>query len=305
MLIRAETLGCAIPIRDFDAVVHSVFRRACNLQIVGGGLITLVDSQLGKLPQGIALVLSDAFSFESMGFRCGQRVTCRNGIIHTDSLPLQIDLTSATHWRADLQSHLINMRRPSVRRALAAAHAEWRSILAPNDTITTKAHSIIRATLPQLFRATRAHDLELACQHATRLIGLGVGLTPSGDDALVGFLAGLWSTTSLAYAEFLTTFGQAIIDLSIRTNDISRAYLIHAAQGQVSSILENLCDAISRGAPVDEVRRATRAALSVGHTSGADGVGGLLEYFKFHLSHYRRNVLPSRSFSVFSVASVD
>src|SRR5689334_6372709 len=109
MLIHAETLGCAIPTSDFDATVHSVFRRACNLQIVGGGLITLLDSKLGQLPQGIMLPLPDSFSFESAGFQRGQRITCCGSNIHVDTIPYQFDLSAAIHWRADLQSHPINM----------------------------------------------------------------------------------------------------------------------------------------------------------------------------------------------------
>src|SRR5258706_13854259 len=107
MKIRAETLGCAIPTRDFDAVVHSVFRRACNLQIAGSSLIALHNSKFGKLPQGITLALPEAFSFESAGFCRGQRVTCPAGVIITDPLPVHLDLNTPHRWRAALQSNPI------------------------------------------------------------------------------------------------------------------------------------------------------------------------------------------------------
>ena len=303
VMILAETLGCAIPTHDFDASVHSVFTHACNLQITGGGLITLLDSKLGKLPQGIMLSLPDAFSFESIGFRRGQYVACRNGIIHINPLPFQIDLTTATHWRADLLSYPIDMRRPAVRRAWLAAHAEWQRVPTPADAIAAKAQSVIRSTLPLLARAVRAHDLESSRQYAARLIGLGIGLTPSGDDVLVGFLAGLWST--FGRQSFLDHFAQEVISLAPRTTDISRAYLIHAAQGQVSSVLENLCHAIARGAPADEIRHATLIALHVGHTSGADGVGGLLSILRPTSKPIRVFTTGGHEISASSVFSVD
>ena len=42
-----------------------------------------------------------------------------------------------------------------------------------------------------LVEACRAFDGERAARHASSLIGWGEGLTPAGDDFLVGLIAGL------------------------------------------------------------------------------------------------------------------
>ena len=60
------------------------------------------------------------------------------------------------------------------------------------------------------------------------------------------------------------------------TGEISRAYLRHAAIGSVAEPLARLARAIAEGAPLPEVELAARTALRVGHTSGGDGVEGLL-----------------------------
>ena len=57
---------------------------------------------------------------------------------------------------------------------------------------------------------------------------------------------------------------------------VSRAYLLSAIAGNASERLALLAALIARGATPPEVHAATRAALAVGATSGADGVIGLL-----------------------------
>jgi hypothetical protein len=110
------------------------------------------------------------------------------------------------------------------------------------------------------------------------LIGLGPGLTPGGDDLLVGYMAGLWCTVQdfSERARFTSGLGKTIVDLSHQTNEISRTYLYHAAQGQVASRLANLAEAICQGTQPDRIVEIAEIAMSVGHTSGMETVTGLL-----------------------------
>jgi hypothetical protein len=110
------------------------------------------------------------------------------------------------------------------------------------------------------------------------MIGLGGGLTPSGDDILVGYLAGLWSTTDerLERIRYVSGLGEEVIRLSNRTNAVSSTYLFHASGGQVSSRLVVLAAVICRGEASDRILPAAESAMQVGHTSGMDAVTGLL-----------------------------
>ena len=76
--------------------------------------------------------------------------------------------------------------------------------------------------------------------------------------------------------QFLARLGETVFHLSSRTNDISRTYLYHAAQGQVSSQLSDLAEAICHGEDRERLREVAAAAFRVGHTSGMDSVTGLL-----------------------------
>ena len=129
-----------------------------------------------------------------------------------------------------------------------------------------------------LWRAARAGDVESAVAALPGLIGCGAGLTPAGDDILMGFLAGLRATTggSEARQTFCVRLSEAVMAQTHRTNPISAAYLLNAAEGGFPEPLTRLAAAIARGGTEGATVHAAKLALSVGATSGADGVRGLL-----------------------------
>ena len=60
------------------------------------------------------------------------------------------------------------------------------------------------------------------------------------------------------------------------TGDVSRTYLEHAIEGRFAETIAVLSRCIGYGRAAAEVERVTTKALDVGHTSGGDGVLGLL-----------------------------
>jgi hypothetical protein len=85
--------------------------------------------------------------------------------------------------------------------------------------------------LAALRGAVRRADLDAALRTATRLIGLGPGLTPAGDDVMAGTIAGL----VLLGHPSAERFAAAVYALAAgRTTELSRALLRHAACGRVS-----------------------------------------------------------------------
>jgi len=134
-----------------------------------------------------------------------------------------------------------------------------------------------RKAVHKLVLATRHYD-PAAESAAGRLIGLGSGLTPSGDDLLAGYVTGLWCTVGeeTERSKFTSSLGAAIIDLSRGTNDISRTYLFHAAKSQAASYLVTLAQMIGQGEDSDCLIEAIETATQVGHSSGMDAVTGLL-----------------------------
>lgn len=287
MYFKAISLGYAVPRTDFDAAVHSVFKSALNLRLTPGSeLLTLVTAREADLPQGIRVDTPDDFSFEI--FRAGEPVTCRDNILRFDSLT--IELRDARRWKCDLPTLQADLTTPAVstswqrvwqilnkRQRLLGSEIIAQDLFHSDETIRAGVSRKAGEAMHGLLDATQRFDLT-AASYLDKLIGLGAGLTPSGDDLLVGYLAGLWCAVQdkRERMQFVSNLGKAIIDLSQQTNDISRAYLYHAAQGQVSSRLADLAEAICRGEDSDRLLTTAESAMQVGHTSGMDAVTGLL-----------------------------
>lgn len=315
MKLTALTIGESVPQPDFDAAVHSVFRAALNLRLNDApALLTLTTASQPDLPQGIRLDTPPAFSFETL--RLAEPAACRDGILRLASLT--VDLRSASLWTCNLPALRPNLTHPkttaawqSVWRALNARQRQTNAdILAEAILSDTPAAAASRSPLARLAAAplrrlclsARQLDPSAALPALTALIGLGAGLTPSGDDLLVGFLAGLWCTLldDRERLAFLTQLRESVIALSPRTNDISRTYLIHAAHGKVSSRLKDLAECLARGAPADHLLAAAEAAMQVGHTSGMDAVTGLL----IGLMVWTNEALPPAMFDAFPANSL-
>ncbi|MBI5934407.1 MAG: DUF2877 domain-containing protein [Chloroflexi bacterium] len=283
MFLNAITIGDAIPRADFDAAVHSVFRSAVNISLANNiTLLTLVASSEADLPQGIRVDTPEDFSFESGALCIGDSATCHDGFLRLGSLT--IDLRGARRWKCDLPSLQADPSNPSVATAWRCAWdaLNTRQIQLNAEIIAWdlfRSDSTLRAgaAMRGLLEATQRFD-STAASSLNALIGLGSGLTPSGDDLLVGYLAGLWCAVldKSERVQFASDLGKEVIRLSGQTTDISRAYLYHAARGQVSSRLADLAEAICRGENLNRLLAIIESAMQVGHTSGMDAVTGLL-----------------------------
>jgi hypothetical protein len=105
------------------------------------------------------------------------------------------------------------------------------------------------------------------------LLGLGPGLTPSGDDFLGGAMVAL---TCLGMNPLRERIWATLAPVAAtHTNDVSRAHLAAAAEGYGSAPLHNLIDAIVAG-DADAMPQRIAALAAIGHTSGWDAMAGAL-----------------------------
>lgn len=284
MQFQAASLGEAVPRENFDAVIQSVFDSAVNLRLaLEDRLITVLLSDHYELPQGIRIATKDA---PLHSLTVGQRAASRGGILRFDSSPLTIDLREAPVWTCHVPELNTDM---SARSAQESWSTAWELLnkgqrLHSTDIIAadlfqgslgSALNRRMSGPVMQLIVATDQLDGETSIQSARKMIGLGPGVTPSGDDILIGFLAGLWNLAGRhgPQLSFIHSFGSALMQIAAQTNEISRTYLYHAAQGQFSSSLSNLAEAIARGRAVEG---PAQVAMRVGHSSGMDSVTGLL-----------------------------
>ena len=288
MELVAISKGYGLPATGTTGLVHSVFERAINLSSVEkNGLLTTITSEEVDLPQGIRVITPTGFSFETI--MVGEAFQFSNNACHVGQLTIRLE--TARVWRCDLPSLNLDLNHPQ---AISAWKTVWidlnhrqeaaKATLQAKDLFNTRVSTepglspkLIMA-IRKLVDATQNLDLELATTASTSLIGLGVGLTPSGDDFLVGFLAGLWCQLNREkdFSSFREQLGKRIIQKAQATNAISRTFLHYAAQGQVSSHLEGLTREISSPTSQQTLSKKSDLAMLVGASSGMDGVTGLL-----------------------------
>jgi hypothetical protein len=109
--------------------------------------------------------------------------------------------------------------------------------------------------------------------HATlRLIGLGPGLTPSGDDFLCGFIAAAYCKSNVRN-NLLLEISQIILSGLTKTNAISATFLRCVIRGEVCSALYNFAKAIRGNVNLEET---LKQLCTIGHSSGMDTATGFL-----------------------------
>jgi hypothetical protein len=130
--------------------------------------------------------------------------------------------------------------------------------------------------LPALGAALYLLDVAASARRLGKLIGLGPGLTPAGDDFVVGCIAGLalGADHDTPRLPFLVGLVGALRAHFPGTTPISRQHLEDACALQFSRPLAELAVSLARGQ--SDVPTKLRAALAVGATSGIEGVRGLL-----------------------------
>ncbi len=130
--------------------------------------------------------------------------------------------------------------------------------------------------------------------YLAKFAGLGVGLTPSGDDLLCGFLLGesisLGSAgpdtgyRSLSGPTRLDDVARTVIwQAAGRTTDAGRTLIWLALKGRCPAYLLDAAAGLANARTSSDIFKAIAAAVDCGKTSGTDALVGLLLYFQlFH-----------------------
>ena len=134
---------------------------------------------------------------------------------------------------------------------------------------------LARPRLNAVSQALRAQDLAAFEAAALRVLGMGHGLTPSGDDLLGGIFF------TLAHAP-IVVWSRAMPGLHARirstaqsaTNPISAALLDDLMRGSSYRVLHDVFDAFQAGQP-GRITDAVNRLLGLGASSGGDMLAGV------------------------------
>ena len=311
--MRLYVWGAARPVArhlksPLVGIVVSVYARAVNLRAPDGSLVVLHGTELPWTP--FSLRVSSTPSPGSwhpdparwavgLPLRRDEVVTTPELELWEPGLAAGPDGTGAA-LGADVVAALIREElarsgRGSAARALLGRRAD-------GSPATVSALRGAIEAVRQALGGSGGEQVEGRVQDSvSRLVGLGEGLTPSGDDLLVGVLAGLTRLAGEggnAWARRQLPAWRAAVRRALArgpgvTTDVSREFLRHAAAGRFAEPLKELVVSVRpslsvglRGAggvsgdareqALAVARQLIRRALAVGASSGADGLAGLL-----------------------------
>lgn len=262
----------------FAGVVHSAFHRAVNIAcLCCGELHTLVTDDLDDGPNSLVVA---ADNFLAMGICQGDSVRAGGGSLAIAG-KATVNVAGAAIWRTpEPETHCAA---GLLRRRLAEAEAAtWRNGT-PGGFIEGMADTeVARLTTRMLHEgadglalALGRGDTDAALAHAGRLLGLGPGLTPSGDDFLVGLLASraLFRRPDNVGSD---AFARGVVRLAkSATNPIAYAAIAKAARGEVRERVARLIIALG-SATAEPFSHALTQVLAIGSSSGTEIAFGVI-----------------------------
>jgi hypothetical protein len=242
--------------------VHSAFDSAFNLRAAGrrygsAGLITFYTSVFNqpgtivikKMPDG--LKTGDVFEAEWPIFRSG---ICA------------IDLSGARLWGEDFP--------PQIRGARASARAS--AVFRRGKTL------IARRLFGNNYTGLHSEPRYFDGKNIKEIVGLGEGLTPAGDDLLLGALnSAFYEKNTFPCAKTKNEWekvSEAVRNNLRNTNDISASFLKYALEGRISERSMNLLNAINSRAGLTKILSIAETFFGWGATSGRYLLLGLLDF---------------------------
>lgn len=261
--------------------VAAVFQRSFYLELAGDWLC-LGTRNLGLGPLNARTSAPAAADWRAAGLRPGQAVTLRDGWLRLDGgLVFSAHAARVWHPPAASWSAASLAAGLDVFAAQATRHAPEEGFgflfrQAPCTSPLARAAEGAISSLTEWLEpmlAGRAPLTDPPHDEVCRLLGLGPGLTPSGDDFLAGTLVAL---AALGARDPQARLADAVLGAADRlTTPISAAHLRAAAEGLGSAALHLMIAAVLSGK-----RAAITAALpalnGTGHSSGWDGAAGAL-----------------------------
>lgn len=257
----ARPLLEALAIHPFEGRLLGRFERAINLADTGGRVIALTLPEIGQGPFSVVAANSDFFN----EFASGQPVRAdRHGLT---AGKWHLDWSAATIWEPRLASPPQPLHLNSAIIYILKPYSAWPNPAEVNAVFRQRLRQAA-AQFTQALIDDKANTAQVA-KAASSLAGLGSGLTPAGDDYLVGAMAALWLT---GFKTILPEIAKAAVS---QTTTLSAAFLTAAARGEFMEPWHNLAQSLY-ARDVESLSGALAQVADFGASSGRDALAGFV-----------------------------
>ncbi len=262
--------------------IHSVFHRCCNISVDKFGLLTLADESFPRMP---GLVHVNDIDFKT--FTVGTDVLFENSRLFFPENDLLIDCAHADQYTCQRQKFNVSLR--VVPEYLSEA---WNTVCKYGCHVG----------LVEIKQAVRAYDfsfdgnagigrlglsaLGVLCngiilenteeiRHGVNgLLGLGPGLTPSGDDIIGGMTAAFYLCGPENLSGILADIVEDALSRGGRTTQVSECSLCHTLRGEISDAVYSATKSICTYNKF-QVVNSFKKVIEYGSTSGTEIAMGI------------------------------
>ncbi|MCL4863902.1 MAG: DUF2877 domain-containing protein [Caldilineaceae bacterium] len=252
--------------------VLSSHRHSCNLINQHGNLLALVTPTHGNGPFHVVTPLATLPELSP------------HTAVHVGAMMIQlpafrIDLRGTPPWSPQLAClHTQEQTVGSVHRCChilceVMSHQPSPLVACGPNTPSAALARLAQPALVALHTGLIAGDLAQIAHAARRLAGLGPGLTPAGDDFLVGWMAALWLAGTWIGLEPGTICAAVGATAAPHTTRLSAAWLTHAAAGRFGEAWHTLAAALAHGS-LNAIQSGLLRIRDTGVTSGRDALAG-------------------------------
>lgn len=261
-------------------VLH-IFDGVCNLINEHGEILSVVMTEIGNGP--FNLVIGDEAFFEHLS----SQSLVSNFLNQLSVGDFTIDTANATVWDPHPAWETLQTERnhivDQVQRLSITNYPAYAGLQSPVSAL------LETAPWDQFTSSLAAGDVQSSSISARQLAGLGPGLTPTGDDFIMGSLHAAWIIHPLEIAQRLTV-GIAETAAPLTTS-LSAAWLRAAGKGEAGVLWHALFEALA-DSNSSQIQRGIDKILNVGATSGADALAGFIGTFRSNAESQKKHVIP-------------
>jgi hypothetical protein len=234
-------------------ILH-VFDHACNLINERRDILSVVLPQIGNGPFNLVIDGDILFSHH---LTAESRVSIRANQLYFGDLAVTIK--NAKLWSPQPDWEALRARRSGILDQLRLLPIASYKPLLPDSLLSNLSCALVNL------------DISSALTLVPQLAGLGAGLTPAGDDFILGALLAAWIIHAADVAGILA---EEITIIAVPlTTSLSAAWLRAAGKGEAGILWHEFFNALISGNTA-AVQNSMNKILAVGETSGPDALAG-------------------------------
>lgn len=275
---------------DLSFSIHSVYNQVLNLKDLNDKLYTITLEDFDNLPA--TLKINSSQSFKELNISKNDQIFINsNSIKISNKLEINFKKNNFEIWNSKLAPK-ITLNKENISKNLdksAAFFLEESScrgavyfyldyyFKVPKENSKDKNENMVEKYLYDEIK-NEIIEPALKAKNPSALIGLGMGLTPSGDDFLTGYLGVMGSVDLPSAEKNFNHFKDNLLKNDFSTTDISIAMLKNILNLKSRAKISDFIYAVNKDHKTFTAKFAE--ILTIGSTSGSDLAVGVLTAYQ-------------------------